>query len=153
MAWINEQNFPYVLLSGRAPLGKFDTLANTIKATSVCYVPLTFFKKYEPLNSILSPEMLTIGERAPNDSTKIGIFDILQSDESNVYHVDIRTAEFTRLSISAMLASRLSMVNELSSLADEANVNINEAMEMVGKDSRIGGVSESRLGFWWYNLT
>lgn len=49
-----------------------------------------------------------------------------------------REAEFTKLAITGMLATRLSYMNDLANLADELNVDIDRVRQGMGTDSRIG---------------
>lgn len=49
-----------------------------------------------------------------------------------------REAEFTKLAITGMLATRLSYMNDLANLADQLSVDIERVRQGMGTDSRIG---------------
>lgn len=49
-----------------------------------------------------------------------------------------REAEFTKLAISGMLATRLSFMNDMALLADHLSVDIDRVRQGMGSDSRIG---------------
>jgi UDPglucose 6-dehydrogenase len=52
--------------------------------------------------------------------------------------MDVRSAEFTKYAANAMLATRISFMNELSNLADAVGADIELVRRGIGSDSRIG---------------
>jgi UDPglucose 6-dehydrogenase len=52
--------------------------------------------------------------------------------------MDMRSAEFTKYAANAMLATRISFMNELANLADQVGVDIEMVRQGIGSDSRIG---------------
>jgi UDPglucose 6-dehydrogenase len=52
--------------------------------------------------------------------------------------MDVRSAEFTKYAANAMLATRISFMNELSTLADAVGADIELVRRGIGSDSRIG---------------
>ncbi|WP_438767333.1 nucleotide sugar dehydrogenase [Kushneria sp. TE3] len=58
--------------------------------------------------------------------------------ENNVRLMPRRAAELTKLAVIGMLATRVSYMNELASLADSLNVDIELVRQAMGSDRRIG---------------
>lgn len=56
----------------------------------------------------------------------------------NIMMMRPREAEFTKLAITGMLATRLSFMNDMANLADMLDVDIERVRQGVGKDQRIG---------------
>lgn len=56
----------------------------------------------------------------------------------NLLVVTPREAEFTKLAINGMLATRLSFMNDLANLADALDVDIEKVRQGIGADERIG---------------
>ncbi len=56
----------------------------------------------------------------------------------NIMLMRPREAEFTKLAITGMLATRLSFMNDMANLADMLDVDIERVRQGVGKDKRIG---------------
>jgi UDPglucose 6-dehydrogenase len=52
--------------------------------------------------------------------------------------MDVRSAEFTKYAANAMLATRISFMNEMANLADRIGVDIERVREGIGSDPRIG---------------
>jgi len=52
--------------------------------------------------------------------------------------MDIRAAEFTKYAANAMLATKISFMNEMSQLAERLGVDIEHVREGIGSDPRIG---------------
>jgi len=52
--------------------------------------------------------------------------------------MDLRSAEFTKYAANAMLATRISLMNELANLADKVGVDIERVRQGIGADPRIG---------------
>ena len=55
-----------------------------------------------------------------------------------LFVMDVRSAEFTKYAANAMLATRISFMNELANLADEVGADIEQVRIGIGSDSRIG---------------
>jgi UDPglucose 6-dehydrogenase len=52
--------------------------------------------------------------------------------------MDVRSAELTKYAANAMLATRISFMNELANLADQVGADIEFVRQGIGSDSRIG---------------
>jgi UDPglucose 6-dehydrogenase len=54
------------------------------------------------------------------------------------YYMDVKSAELTKYAANAMLATRISFMNELANLADAVGADIEAVRQGIGSDSRIG---------------
>jgi len=59
-------------------------------------------------------------------------------NHERMLYMDVRSAEFTKYAANSMLATRISFMNELANLADEAGVDIEAVRRGIGSDPRIG---------------
>ncbi len=59
-------------------------------------------------------------------------------NHERTFWMDVRSAEFTKYAANAMLATRISFMNELANLADRVGVDIEAVRHGIGSDPRIG---------------
>jgi UDPglucose 6-dehydrogenase len=59
-------------------------------------------------------------------------------NHERTFWMDVRSAEFTQYAANAMLATRISFMNELANLADQVGVDIEAVRHGIGSDPRIG---------------
>lgn len=127
-----------VILSGSVTIGDVATLANEFATSQVCYVPFVFMKDGTGFGSLSSPDMVMIGEKTLGVHTTNELLLMLLSRTDKQFVGDIKTVEFARAGIMAMLATRLSFVNEMARLADASGVDITTVQAVMGLDKRIG---------------
>lgn len=127
-----------VILSGIAPVGEIAKLANSLANPYVFYLPFVFLKDSASYRSMLTPELLLLGEKTPQTVNQLMLIRPLLQQAQQQAITDIITVEFARSSIMNMLATRLSFINELARLADMKQVDIGKVSQLVGLDGRIG---------------
>ncbi len=127
-----------VVLSGSVTIGDAANLANEFVTSQVCYVPFVFMKGGTGFGSLSSPDMVMIGEKTLGVHTTNELLLMLLSRTDKQFIGDIKTTEFARAGIMAMLATRLSFVNEMARLADASGVDITTVQAVMGLDKRIG---------------
>jgi UDPglucose 6-dehydrogenase len=66
------------------------------------------------------------------------LYSMFETEGRKIYWMDVRSAEFTKYAANAMLATRISFMNELANLADLLGVDIEAVRHGIGSDPRIG---------------
>ncbi|USZ13913.1 UDP-glucose 6-dehydrogenase [Moraxella sp. FZFQ2102] len=127
-----------VILSGSVAIGDVASLANEFATSQVCYVPFVFMKDGTGFGSLSSPDMMMIGEKSLDVHTTNELLLMLLSRTDKQFVGDVKTVEFARAGIMAMLATRLSFVNEMARLADASGVDMTTVQTVMGMDKRIG---------------
>lgn len=143
-AWIaafnhsNQQALP-LILSGIDQIGYISALAQRLKRAWVYYIPFAFLQEGAAYSSMLAPSLWLVGEKTPQSSHQyLSVLQPLKLDASAYYLSDIATIEFARSSIMGMLATRVSFMNEMSRLADNYHIDIQQVSNIIGLDDRIG---------------
>ncbi len=127
-----------VILSGSVNIGDVAALANQFTTDHVCYVPFVFMKDGTGFGSLSSPDMVMVGEKILGVHTVNEPLLMLLSRTDKQFVGEIKTVEFARAGIMAMLATRLSLVNEMARLADASGIDITTVQAVMGLDKRIG---------------
>jgi UDPglucose 6-dehydrogenase len=98
-----------------------------------------FLKEGAAVDDFMRPDRIVIGsddERA----TRIvrALYAPFQRNHERVLVMDVRSAELTKYAANAMLATRISFMNELANLAEKLGADIEHVRQGIGSDPRIG---------------
>lgn len=107
---------------------------------SVCSNP-EFLKEGAAVEDFMRPDRVIVGVDA-NDERAITLLRALYApfvrNHDRLLVMDVRSAEFTKYAANAMLATRISYMNELSRLAEALGADIEQVRVGIGSDPRIG---------------
>lgn len=120
------------LLERKIPLTKFSVISNP-----------EFLKEGSAIKDFMQPDRIVIGESS-NECGKQArqLMDMLYAP-FNLHHtctlwMDVTSAELTKHAANAMLATRISFINEIANLADKVGADIDAVRMGIGTDKRIG---------------
>lgn len=133
----HQQTIP-LIMSGIEQLGAISALSERLQRAWVYYVPFVFLQDGDAYSSMLNPSLWLLGEKTANSSQHLDVLKPLIQHARAAHHADIATIEFARSSIMAMLATRVSFMNEMSRLADSQQVDISQVSRIMGLDERVG---------------
>lgn len=94
-----------------------------------------FLKEGSAINDILNPDRIIVG--IDNDNSKQKMKE-LYSGSKNIIYMDIASAEMTKYTANAMLATKISFINEISNICERVGADINKVKEGISLDHRIG---------------
>jgi UDPglucose 6-dehydrogenase len=102
-----------------------------------------FLKEGAAIDDFMRPERIIVGtERGPMGERAREILRQIYApfnrNHDRSLHMDVKAAEFTKYAANAMLATRISFMNELANLADQVGVDIEQVRKGIGSDPRIG---------------
>ena len=142
-SWITAFNHSHqqalpLIMSGIKPLCTVAALSTRLQRAWIYYLPFIFLKDGDAYSSMLNPSLWLLGEKTPNSSYHLNMLQPLMQHARATHHADIATIEFARSSIMAMLATRVSFMNEMSRLADSHQVDIQQVSHIMGLDARVG---------------
>ena len=98
-----------------------------------------FLKEGAALSDFMRPDRIVIG--ADNDralQSMRQLYSPFNRNHDRLMAMDIRSAELTKYAANAMLASRISFMNELAILAEATGADIEHVRLGIGSDQRIG---------------
>ena len=98
-----------------------------------------FLKEGAAIEDFLKPERIVIGidnEKTKDIMTRLYMPFVLNNHP--ILFMDIASAEITKYAANAMLATRISFINEMANLCDILGADINNVRKGIGSDSRIG---------------
>ncbi len=112
--------------------------ALTGKHLPVAYIP-EFIREGSALQDFRNPHTLTIG--CESNTLLILIKELYKpfiKSHTSLQLMTIKEAEFARFAVSAMLATRVSFMNELANITEILDIDIDVIKQALGSDPRIG---------------
>ena len=135
--------FTVVITKSTVPVGTADKVRDAIK--SVTKQPFAvasnpeFLKEGDAVNDFLKPARVIVGCEDPKAIEVIReLYAGLMRTGDRIQVMDIRSAELTKYAANAMLATRISFMNELARLAEAVGADIEAVRKGIGSDPRIG---------------
>ena len=98
-----------------------------------------FLKEGDAINDFMKPDRIVIG--TDNESAMVKMKEVyapfFRTNERFI-GMDIRSAEMTKYAANAMLATKISFINEMSNICELVGADINQVRNGIGSDTRIG---------------
>ncbi len=98
-----------------------------------------FLKEGAAINDFLHPDRVVIGaesEKAMDIMREL--YAPFMKHHDRFIAMDIKSAEMTKYAANAMLATKISFMNEMSQICERVGADINKVRNGIGSDSRIG---------------
>ncbi len=98
-----------------------------------------FLKEGAAVEDFMRPDRITIGTEDPKAIEVMKqVYAPFQRNHDRIVITDLRSAELIKYAANAMLATRISFINELANLAEIVGADIEMVRQGIGSDSRIG---------------
>jgi UDPglucose 6-dehydrogenase len=136
-------DFTVVVTKSTVPVGTADQVrAAVAEATRQPFAVASnpeFLKEGDAVNDFLKPARVILGADDPRaiDVLKEAYRGVMRTGD-RIQVMDIRSAELTKYAANAMLATRISFMNELARLAEVVGADIEAVRKGIGSDPRIG---------------
>ena len=98
-----------------------------------------FLKEGAAIEDFMRPDRIVIGSDEDRATQLLrDLYAPFQRNHERVMVMSVRSAELTKYAANAMLATRISFMNDLANLAERLGADIEEVRRGIGSDSRIG---------------
>jgi UDPglucose 6-dehydrogenase len=144
----NMKEYRLVVDKSTVPVGTADkvraAIAEELKArgADVPYSVVSnpeFLKEGAAIEDFMKPDRIIVGaEDARATELMHQLYAPFQRNHERLIVMDVRSAELTKYAANAMLATRISFMNELANLAETLGADIELVRQGIGSDPRIG---------------
>ena len=98
-----------------------------------------FLKEGNAIADFMSPDRVVVGvESAKAEKIMTRLYKPFQLNNFRVIFMDIPSAEMTKYAANAMLATRISFMNDIANLCELVGADVNMVRSGIGSDARIG---------------
>ena len=98
-----------------------------------------FLKEGDAVNDCMRPDRIVIGAgNAASIETLKRLYAPFNRNRDRVVAMDVRSAELTKYAANAMLATKISFMNEMANIAERVGADIEQVRHGIGSDPRIG---------------
>jgi len=139
----NLDGYKIVITKSTVPVGTTEKVRDTIKSLTdqkfgVASNP-EFLKEGAAIDDFLKPDRVVIGVEEESVGSVMGeLYAPFMMSSDRTIVISIRSSEMSKYASNAMLATRISFMNDIANLCELLGANVSEVRSVVGSDSRIG---------------
>ena len=144
--WIED--YVVVVTKSTVPVGSCDAVRkeiDSVLAQRDCSVDFDvvsnpeFLKEGNAVADFLKPDRIIIGSDSHRAQEVMrSLYLPFNRSHDRIVSMDVRSAELTKYAANAMLATKISFINEIANLADRVGADIESVRRGIGSDPRIG---------------
>ena len=98
-----------------------------------------FLKEGAAVEDFMRPDRVIVGADNPKALEKIKeLYAPFTKSHERFISMDVRSAEMTKYAANAMLAAKISFMNEIANICERVGADVNKVRVGIGSDSRIG---------------
>ncbi len=142
------QEYKVVMTKSTVPVGTADKVkvavaeALQLRGANVEYDTVSnpeFLKEGAAIADFMKPDRVVIGTDNPRTAELLRtLYEPFTRNHDRMIVMDVRSAELTKYAANAMLATKISFMNELANLAERFGADIEKVRVGIGSDPRIG---------------
>ena len=140
--------YKVVITKSTVPVGTSDKVREALRAAlagraaALCYDTVSnpeFLKEGAAIADFMKPDRVVVGTDSARAADLMrALYEPFTRNHDRMIVMDIRSAELTKYAANAMLATKISFMNELANLAEHVGADIERVRHGIGSDPRIG---------------
>ncbi|TQO37373.1 UDPglucose 6-dehydrogenase [Arenibacter algicola] len=145
----NMQHTLIIVDKSTVPVGTADKVKQTIQSElevrklNIDFQVVSnpeFLKEGDAINDFMKPDRVVVGSDDDKASEKMRRLysPFFRSSMDRLITMDVRSAEMTKYVANAMLATKISFMNEIANICELVGADVNKVRIGIGSDSRIG---------------
>jgi UDPglucose 6-dehydrogenase len=129
-----------LVMKSTVPPGTGEKVRARLKARNLSHVGYVsnpeFLAEGTGLSDFMFPERVVIGAFSEADGDRVAA--LYEEMDAPIVRANVTSAEMTKLASNAFLATKISFINEIANICEEAGADVSVVAEAMGLDSRIG---------------
>ena len=140
--------YKVVITKSTVPVGTADKVRDTVAAelaargVEVAFDTVSnpeFLKEGAAVSDFMKPDRVVVGTDSAHAAELLrSLYEPFTRNHDRMIVMDIRSSELTKYAANAMLATKISFMNELANLAEHFGADIEQVRVGIGSDPRIG---------------
>ncbi|NBQ67928.1 MAG: UDP-glucose/GDP-mannose dehydrogenase family protein [Nitrosomonadaceae bacterium] len=144
----NMQNYKIIINKSTVPVGTADKVQARVaqvlaeRGEKIAFDVVSnpeFLKEGAAISDFLKPDRIIIGTQSIEARKRMNeLYEPFNRNHERIIFMDVKSAELTKYAANAMLATKISFMNELANMAEILGADIEEVRKGIGADPRIG---------------
>jgi len=141
----NMNSYKVIVDKSTVPVGTADKVKATILKSQAKKVDFDvvsnpeFLREGQAINDFMMPDRVVIGAESENaKEVMVRLYKSIERTGKPIITCDVKSAELIKYASNAMLAARISFMNELSHLCEKVGADVKMVAKGMGYDTRIG---------------
>ena len=144
----NMEDYRIIVDKSTVPVGTADLVSEQVRSAmeergvSIDYDVVSnpeFLKEGDAISDFMKPERIIVGVDNPRTKELLrSLYAPFNRSHERFIAMDVRSAELTKYAANAMLATKISFMNEIANIAERVGADVEAVRHGIGSDSRIG---------------
>jgi UDPglucose 6-dehydrogenase len=139
----NMRRYTVVVNKSTVPVGSADKVAETLRGVTTEPFDVVsnpeFLKEGAAIDDFMRPDRVIVGVASERARALMAeLYAPFVRAEQPVLFMDLRSAELSKYAANAMLATRISFMNEMATLCEKLGADVDQVRRGIGSDRRIG---------------